>query len=197
MQVLKQLKGDPQTQSIPVVIMTSSKEERDLIEGYKSGVNSYIQKPVGFEQFRNTVKTLGMYWMVVNQPPPQNHQPSAAGDQSRGAETATELRTAEALRVVILEDNRLDAELVLHELDRAGFALDSVVLDEAETFSREIKQNRPDIVLADFHLSNWTGLDALEILRRERVDVPLILVTGSLGMRRPWSVSRRAPPTTC
>jgi two-component system, response regulator len=69
LQVLKQVKGDPRTRTIPIVILTSSNEERDLVEGYKSGVNSYIQKPVDFEQFRNTVKTLGMYWMVVNQPP--------------------------------------------------------------------------------------------------------------------------------
>ena len=69
LEVLKEIKGDPRTKSIPVVIMTSSKEERDLIESYNSGVNSYIQKPVDFEQFRATVKTLGMYWLVVNQPP--------------------------------------------------------------------------------------------------------------------------------
>jgi CheY-like chemotaxis protein len=69
LQVLKQVKGDPRTRTIPVVIMTSSKEERDLIEGYHAGVNSFIQKPVDFEQFRETVKTLGMYWLVVNQLP--------------------------------------------------------------------------------------------------------------------------------
>jgi two-component system, response regulator len=69
LQVLKQVKSDPRTKTIPVVIMTSSKEERDLVEGYNSGVNSFIQKPVDFEQFRNTVKTLGMYWLVVNQAP--------------------------------------------------------------------------------------------------------------------------------
>ena len=69
LQVLKVVKGDPRTKTIPIVIMTSSKEERDMVESYNSGVNSYIQKPVDFEQFRNTIKTLGMYWMVVNQPP--------------------------------------------------------------------------------------------------------------------------------
>jgi CheY-like chemotaxis protein len=69
LQVLKTVKGDARTKTIPIVIMTSSKEERDMVESYNSGVNSYIQKPVDFEQFRNTIKTLGMYWMVVNQPP--------------------------------------------------------------------------------------------------------------------------------
>jgi CheY-like chemotaxis protein len=69
LQVLKQIKDDRRTKTIPVVIMTSSKEERDMVEGYNSGVNSYIQKPVDFDQFRRTVKTLGMYWMVVNQAP--------------------------------------------------------------------------------------------------------------------------------
>jgi two-component system response regulator len=74
LQVLKQVKSDARTKSIPVVIMTSSKEERDLIEGYSSGVNSFIQKPVDFDQFRGTVKTLGMYWLLVNQAPVKQEQ---------------------------------------------------------------------------------------------------------------------------
>jgi two-component system, response regulator len=69
LQVLQQVKSDPRTQSIPVVMMTSSKEERDLVESYKSGVNSFIQKPVDFDQFRRTVKSLGMYWLMVNLSP--------------------------------------------------------------------------------------------------------------------------------
>jgi CheY-like chemotaxis protein len=69
LQVLREVKSDSRTKTIPVVIMTSSKEERDLIEGYNAGANSFIQKPVDFEQFRETVKTLGMYWLVVNQRP--------------------------------------------------------------------------------------------------------------------------------
>jgi two-component system response regulator len=69
LQVLQQLKSDPRTQSVPVVMLTSSKEERDLVESYKSGVNSFIQKPVDFDQFRKTVKSLGMYWLMVNQSP--------------------------------------------------------------------------------------------------------------------------------
>jgi CheY-like chemotaxis protein len=69
MEVLKRLKGDPRTCTIPVVILTSSKEERDLVQGYGLGANSYIQKPVDFEQFRETVKTAGLYWLVINQAP--------------------------------------------------------------------------------------------------------------------------------
>jgi two-component system, response regulator len=69
MQVLEQVKTDPRTKTIPVVLMTSSREERDMVTGYKLGVNSYLQKPVDFEQFRKMVKLLGMYWLVANQPP--------------------------------------------------------------------------------------------------------------------------------
>jgi two-component system response regulator len=72
MEVLKRLKGDPRTKTIPVVILTSSKEERDLVKGYDLGANSYIQKPVDFDQFRDTVKSVGLYWLLINQPPVTN-----------------------------------------------------------------------------------------------------------------------------
>jgi CheY-like chemotaxis protein len=80
MEVLKLVKSDPRTKSIPIVIMTSSKEERDLVSGYKLGANSYIQKPVDFDQFRETVKSVGLYWLVINQPAPATAmQETAAG----------------------------------------------------------------------------------------------------------------------
>lgn len=69
MQVLEQVKNDPRTKTIPVVLLTSSREERDMVTGYKLGANSYLQKPVDFAQFRKMVKLLGMYWLVTNQPP--------------------------------------------------------------------------------------------------------------------------------
>jgi two-component system, response regulator len=69
MEVLKQVKNDSRTKKVPVVIMTSSKEERDLVNSYALGVNSYIQKPVDFDQFRETIKAVGLYWLVTNQPP--------------------------------------------------------------------------------------------------------------------------------
>ena len=69
MEVLKQVKSDPRTMTIPIVMMTSSREERDLLNSYSLGVNSYIQKPVDFDQFRETVKSVALYWVVINQPP--------------------------------------------------------------------------------------------------------------------------------
>jgi two-component system response regulator len=72
LEVLRTIKNDDNTKSIPVVIMTSSREERDLIEGYKLGVNSYVVKPVGFEDFVKAVSDLGLYWMLLNEPPQKN-----------------------------------------------------------------------------------------------------------------------------
>ena len=68
-EVLRQLKADPRTRSIPVVVLTTSKEERDLMQTYQLGVNSYIQKPVNFAEFQNAVRQLGMYWLLLNSSP--------------------------------------------------------------------------------------------------------------------------------
>jgi two-component system response regulator len=68
--VLRAIKGDARTQMIPVVVMTSSKEESDIVKSYKLGVNSYIVKPVDFDQFMDVVRQLGFYWLLLNQAPP-------------------------------------------------------------------------------------------------------------------------------
>ena len=70
LQVLKRLKADKRTQLIPVVILTSSKEENDLIDGYRRGANSYVRKPVDFNEFNEAVKELSLYWLTLNQPAP-------------------------------------------------------------------------------------------------------------------------------
>jgi two-component system response regulator len=69
LEVLQRIKSDPQTRLIPVVVLTSSQEERDIVESYRLGVNSYIVKPVDFEQFVEAVRQLGLYWTLLNQAP--------------------------------------------------------------------------------------------------------------------------------
>ena len=69
LEVLRRLKSDPRTRSIPVVVLTSSKEQNDVVESYNLGVNSYMVKLVNFEQFSDAVQKLGMYWLLLNHPP--------------------------------------------------------------------------------------------------------------------------------
>ena len=77
LEVLRQLKQDEQLKLIPVVIMTSSREEQDVIESYRLGVNAYVVKPIDFPQFTEAIKTLGLFWIVINQPPPERLPPKA------------------------------------------------------------------------------------------------------------------------
>jgi two-component system response regulator len=69
LEVMRRIKSDPRTRLIPVVMLTSSREERDIVTSYDLGVNSYIVKPVDFQQFTETVRELGLYWLLLNQPP--------------------------------------------------------------------------------------------------------------------------------
>lgn len=71
LEVLKRIRKNPLTKYIPVVILTSSKEEQDIINGYRLGVNSYVRKPVDFIKFTEAVNSLGLYWLLINEPPPK------------------------------------------------------------------------------------------------------------------------------
>lgn len=71
LEVLRRIRAEPRTRRIPVVILTSSLEQHDIATGYDLGVNSYIRKPVDFKQFADVIQQLGLYWLVINQPPPK------------------------------------------------------------------------------------------------------------------------------
>ncbi len=79
LEVLRRCKSDPRTKAIPIVILTSSKEETDLIKSYNLGVNSYVVKPVDFPQFTEAVRQVGMYWMLLNQLPASTTAPHESG----------------------------------------------------------------------------------------------------------------------
>lgn len=70
LEVLRRIRGDERTRTMPVVVLTSSKEDRDLIQSYNLGVNSYVRKPVEFEKFVGAVGQIGLYWLLLNEPPP-------------------------------------------------------------------------------------------------------------------------------
>jgi signal transduction histidine kinase len=89
--------------------------------------------------------------------------------------------TPQTLRVLQIEDNLLDGELVLHELRREGFQVAAEVVQTPAEFRQRIRDNTPDVVLADYNLGQWKGVEALEILRNEGLDIPVIVVSGALG----------------
>jgi len=75
LEVLRQLKGDETLKVIPVVMLTSSREEADLVKSYRLGANAYVVKPVGFEQFADAIRQVGIFWAVLNEPPPDSGGP--------------------------------------------------------------------------------------------------------------------------
>ena len=75
LEVLRAVKSDPRTKTVPVVVMTSSRQQRDVVESYQLGVNSYIQKPIHFDEFQDVIRQLGYYWLAVNQAPPSGAYP--------------------------------------------------------------------------------------------------------------------------
>jgi len=74
LEVLQQIKSDERLKMIPVVVLTSSREERDMVASYKLGVNAYVVKPVDFHEFVNAIKELGIFWAIINEPPPGSIQ---------------------------------------------------------------------------------------------------------------------------
>ncbi len=70
LEVLKRIRADEQTRLLPVVVLTSSKEEQDLLQSYRNGANSYVRKPVDFNEFLEAARQLGLYWLILNEPPP-------------------------------------------------------------------------------------------------------------------------------
>ncbi len=104
---------------------------------------------------------------------------SATGIAIAPARNTNEVRTK--LRILLVEDNAADSELVLRELRRGGFEVSGAIVQSAQEFRDSLKNACPDLVLADYNLGHWRGMEALEILQSEKLNIPLILVSGALG----------------
>jgi signal transduction histidine kinase len=98
-----------------------------------------------------------------------------------GTQTAVSTQIKQKLELLIIEDSVADSELILRELRRTGFDTSCHVVQTASDFQARLKEALPDIILADYNLGQWRGMDALEMLRQNRLDIPLILVSGTLG----------------
>jgi signal transduction histidine kinase len=103
------------------------------------------------------------------------------GGTAIAAALGTPVDAAPALRFLLIEDSDDDSELVTHQLKSGGFHFTSETVKTAEQFRQAVRAVRPDIILADYNLGEWRGMDALDILRELSLDIPLILVTGALG----------------
>ena len=96
-------------------------------------------------------------------------------------ETPVSVESKTKLRALVLEDNPLDAALALRALDRDGFEVTADVVQDEAAFSKSLRANPPEVVLADYNLPNWKGMEVLKVLRSEGLDIPMILVSGALG----------------
>jgi signal transduction histidine kinase len=103
----------------------------------------------------------------------------ATGTAIASARTTSEVQTK--LRILLVEDNAADSELVLRELRRGGFEVSGTIVQSAQEFRESLRSDCPDLVLADYNLGQWRGMEALEILQSEKLNIPLILVSGALG----------------
>ena len=168
LEVLRRVKYDERTKDIPVVILTSSKEEKDAVESYRLGVNSYIIKPVEFEKFIRAVADLGFCWLVMNKPP------SFLGN-------TTERKMENEFRILLVEDNSSDCELLKRVFERSGKKFSLRCVDTKDDFIKQLKAYPPDIVLSDYSLPQFNGMEALNILKESGLKIPFIIVTGSIN----------------
>jgi CheY-like chemotaxis protein len=165
LEVLQQIRSDERLEMIPVVVLTSSQEEKDMVSSYALGVNAYVVKPVDFHEFINAVKELAYLG---------DHQRAATGKHPQ-------LTTKRPLRVLLLEDNSHDAELIQAFLQADGFACDITRVQTKAEFTAALSGGSLDVILADYQLPSFDGLSAFKIAIAAHPEIPFIFVSGTLG----------------
>ena len=170
LEVLRQIKGDPALKMIPVVMMTSSRQEQDLVPSYELGVNAYVVKPLKFQDFVDAVKQVGAFWAVLNEVPESAPPESAAMQPVR-------LHASSAH----LEDSPRDAELVRHRLDERRRVLRHPPGDGKDSFEAALTREPFDLIISDYNLPGYDGITALKQAQATQPDVPVILISGTVG----------------
>jgi two-component system cell cycle sensor histidine kinase/response regulator CckA len=163
--VLRRIRSDPRTRLLPVVMLTSSKEEQDLIESYRLGANSYVRKPVDFNEFVAAVTQLGLYWLALNRLAP------APGSSA----------VREKLRVLILEDSEDDALLLVRKLSKEGnYETFHLRVDSLAALKAALEKQEWDIVISDHSMPQFTAISALDELHKRGLDIPVIILSGAI-----------------
>jgi len=200
-EVLHRIRADERTQLIPVVVLTSSGQQEDILAAYLAGANAYVRKPVAVGDYASTASALSAFWLVVNEPPPEiipraSGPGPAAAARRRGEPGAGELAGWQAagrrlpgaadaagrsLRILFLEDDPADAELAQRLLTGAGLDFTAVVVDTETAFAEQLAAFGPDVILADFALPGFSGKNALKITQERFPQVPFIFLSGVIG----------------
>ena len=166
-QVLKQVKSNPQLATIPIVVLTTSTQEQDILQSYHLGCNSYINKPVDVHKFIDVMRNLGLYWMNLVQLPPG--EGAIAMENRPPHDCGRRLTTQPILASCGGVCNKItDLDCHNHSLPDGSIEVQNVLAAE----------KRVDCLFLDYHLGAQTGLDVLADIRGAGNDVPVITLTG-------------------
>jgi two-component system response regulator len=166
LEVLKRLHNDEQTNLLPLVAFISSEDDRDFTDYYQLGVNSFIRKPTDPAQFDEIIRQLDQYWLVLNEPPPQEK----------------EFRN-KPIRVLIVEDSDDDVLLLVRQLKKDGYRPIYNQVYAAEAMRKALENQTWDVILCDNSMPGFSAYDALDIYKENRLDLPFIIVTGAIAYK--------------
>jgi two-component system response regulator len=175
LEVLARIKGDPRTAHLPVVMLTSSSEDRDRAAAYRMGANSFIVKPIDFDQFIEATAQVGAYWLLLNRPT----------EACPGAQIPT---PGARLRVLIIEDSPTDATLIEYELSRTGYDVSALRVDSADATEAALASGEWDLIVSDYAMPSFLAFDALKIALGSGRRVPFIVVSGAISDQTVQSV---------
>jgi CheY-like chemotaxis protein len=179
LEVLKAIKADPHLKTIPVVVLSSSRERQDVTECYKHGVNAYVVKPVDFAEFVKAVNQLGIFWAIINEPPsPALEKETGVPSDRVTSPEAGQGRVGAPYRILVVDDEPDSRRLSAEVLMCCGYEVDSAV-DGAAGWEA-IQAKHYDLLIADNVMPKITGFEMIRMLREQGATLPVIMATGAI-----------------